>query len=285
MNHFQGLGEITGKRCRRRRGEHGHGHGYGHGHGHGHGHAPEMEFTFPFEQCHGRRREPCWMKYIRKNQSPCSKQERNGEKENKKKCKLENRKEKLMQKLTKINSKLNGREEMKSEQAEEMNSLKVSCICGASLVQTTAIQAYRRCPQVVCDKCEQSCAPDEIIFHCPVKISARHPSGYDVCWKCATDQAIPSEPKPEEKEAKVQEPVEQPKIVEQPKVEQPKVEEPKPVVEPKKEQVNDPFANFTYATEARCLVDMGFNDYARIANLLVIKNGNIEEALAELLSQ
>jgi len=216
------------------------------------------------------------------------KEKKKCEKENKKKCKLENRKEKLLKKLTKINSKLNGHEEMKSEHVEEVNSLNILCICGVPLVQTTAIQAYRKCPQVVCDKCDRSCAPDAIIFHCPVDRSPKHPSGYDVCWKCATNEIIPSESKPEEKqEVKVEEPVEQPKVVEQPKIEQPKVEQPKVEEKPvqPKEQVHDVFANFTYATEARCLLDMGFNDYGKIANLLVMKNGNIEQVLAELLSQ
>jgi hypothetical protein len=124
----------------------------------------------------------------------------------------------------------------------------VQCVCGVSLVKTTPIEAYGH-SEVTCDWCEMNCSRDPFIFHCPVAKCMAHPSGFDVCFKCASKC-------------------------------QNNTTEPLHGVD----EMNDPFASFPYADQARSLVEMGFTDKERIMFCLVSKKGNLNQVIAELLS-
>jgi hypothetical protein len=272
-HHFQGLSEIAGKKCRRRQHE-----------------GSESPFC-QFRRWQGGRGRcgsggsdvPFWMKFACKNKPMCEKGQGQGQghghghgnghgKEGHKKmkqCKLQNRKEKLLRKLNKVNSKLNGSQ-----------TTGILCVCGATLIQTSPSAAYNS-RQVMCDRCEADCSRDEIILHCPVERSSQHPHGYDICLSCATQEESKSEPECEKPQPKNEEPSKEPSPV--PAIEMvPAVEIVEQPIQPV--PVTDPFAQFEYATEARCLAEMGF-DHTKIMNLLISKKGSMDQVLAELLSQ
>jgi len=273
MDHFAGLQEVIGRRHCRRASAH---HGFGHGHqGFGHGH---QGFG------HGRN-HPCWMKFM------CKEKEKSKycTREDKQKEKLQCKKNKLMEKLNKINSKLDP-----NENAPLKCSLEIPCVCGALLVQMSPMTAYN-CSRVTCDRCQMDCSREAVIFHCPANRAQEHPHGYDVCLKCASKDGKMSEcssPKKEEEPSKKEE-EEIPEIMEPiPIIEEeiapvvePEVVEPEVVAPVETEVIRDPFEEFQYAAEARCLVEMGFLNHEQIMTLLVAKNGNLEQVIADLFSQ
>jgi len=252
-HHFVGLREVMGRRC---------------GRWHNRASGLETEMEFPIHGfSHWRSRNPCWMKFACKNKDKM--------KCHKKEDKLQHRKEKLMEKLSKINSKLNGNGNDNEKKESECNAFQIKCVCGGWLAQTTPAVAYPS-GQVICDRCNRNCTRDERIYHCPIERNLQHPSGYDVCLKCANDDdsKMSSCSSPESEE--IQE------VENNQKAENLKQEKEK---EKKKEKINDPFENFQYAARARQIVEMGFSNYELIKTLLVQTKGNLEQAIAQLLSQ
>jgi len=275
-DHFQGLSEVMGRRCGRRRFEAGMDSPMWCGR---RGHESGMESPMCARRRHesgmespmcgrrgGRRGHmPCWMRFACKDQSMCGKEDKKKYKQGK----LQNRKEKLLRKLSQVNSKLSGSENTEAH----LNTLKILCVCGAVLVPISPMGAYNS-TQVMCDRCDANCSQEEIVFHCPVERSSQHPHGYDVCLMCANEEnkKMPSAAEPKCEQQPIKE--EQSPVV---KEEEPESRE--------NTEVSDPFAQFQYAAEARCLTEMGFSESERIMSLLASKNGNIEEVLAELISQ
>jgi len=129
------------------------------------------------------------------------------------------------------------------------------CICGELMVLTSPMLAYDGAG-VNCDLCGVDCPSNDSIFHC-FSTANSHPKGYDLCLSCAQSRM---------------------KSFEQPQ-DQMNEEEAAPV------RVSDPWDGFEYAKEARELVEMGFTDVEIVKELLTSKKGNVNEVLAELLSQ
>jgi len=300
-NYFGGLQEMTnGARCHRRP------NGCG---------IPQSQ---GFGRCSGRARRyhnPFWMSHVF-GDSMCPKKEEC--EENNKHNKLQNRKEKLMEKLAKVNAKLGDNVEEKqpcdrpANMKEDKEYSNINCVCGELLVLMPPFEAYGR-PGVTCDGCGMDCSQEKVIYHCPVKRSLNHPHGYDICWSCANyskhskEEVVKAmeeiavveniENKKDTEETivvKNVENVENGKDVEEitvvENVENGKDAEEIAVVENIEnekdvEVVSDPFAQFEYAEQARCLVEMGFSDTEQIMSLLVNKNGDLNQVIAVLFPQ
>jgi hypothetical protein len=255
--------------------------------------------------CHGRRYgscpRPCWTSSACENNSMCSAGEKQKEKKCKKEKKMEKTQEKKLEKTLKKQQKLKNKlEKIKSKLDDSKTETKVNlsmqipCVCGASLVEMTQMDAYGRA-QVICDGCEMNCSEETSIFHC-LKESSKHPCGFDLCLRCASKHeqlaSSSSEDSNEvereierEIEMKNEREIEKEKASVEKKVESVEKVDKKEPPQEKEVVVEDPFDQFPYAQEARNLVEMGFTDKERIMYLLVNKKGDLLQVIPELLPQ
>jgi len=252
-HHFAGLEEVVARRpCFRRPHEGGPHHGGRH---HGRSHM----------------RPPCWMRFLSPGMPLWGEEQRCEQREGwgwERRCRAKDGK-----RHWRCSRKMEKATEDKVEEKEFDSGVTIRCVCAANLVKMTPMEAYGR-NQVMCDWCDASCAQDRFVYHCPVK-NSKHPSGYDVCLRCASsipqEKSAPEEPKEKEKEK--EKPTE-------------KINETETEKEKEKENVvPDPFDQFQYANEARSLVEMGFTDKERIMYLLVNKKGDLSQVILELLTQ
>jgi len=144
-------------------------------------------------------------------------------------------------------------DEAEPEQEAETEAVAVSevecdCICGAKLLRVAAKQAYVSGAQVFCDECGCGLRANDAVYHCAKgKDLVHHPSGFDLCTRCAVKKATADQAK--DAAAPVQ-PVAE-------------------VVEPPQEESVD---DFEYAGQL-----------AQIKQIMAMEGGDMDEAIKKML--